>query len=304
MKNNKTTFIPAFILFLKGLFMGSADIVPGVSGGTIAFITGIYEQLITALKSINIHWLIYLIQSIGNKTYLKKSKKSFQSIQFSFLIPLALGVIVAFALLANIVSYFLDTIPTYTYAFFFGLILASSIHIYQINKKEFNITSIIFVIIGIIIGYLIVGFQQIQTEHTLIILFLCGIISFCAMILPGISGAFILLLLGQYAFMLQVLKGLTHGEWGNITYALVYGIGGIIGLIGFSRVLSYLIIHQRSITLSFIIGLMLGALRKPAQMIVETPANSVYIAISFIIGLSLVFIFSHYENKIKQLEST
>ena len=129
MKHSKK-FSEYFILFIKGIFMGSADIIPGVSGGTVALITGIYERFITALKSINVSFLFYFLKGFIDKNSFIKSKKRFFSIDFAFLIPLGLGIIFAFISLANVVGFCFDSFPTYTFAFFFGLIFTSSIHIY------------------------------------------------------------------------------------------------------------------------------------------------------------------------------
>jgi putative membrane protein len=275
--------------------MGSADIIPGVSGGTIAFITGIYERFVNALKSIDFKFIFYFFKGFFNKSYFSKAKNNFSSIDFKFLIPLGLGVVIAFLTLANVLKYFLTTYQTYTYSFFFGLILSSSIFVYLSNKKSFNLTGLLFIFLGLILGYVIVGFNAIQMDHSHIIIFCTGIISFCAMILPGISGAFILWLLGQYEFMLDVLSGFTHFEFVNISYALVYILGGLVGLIGFSRVLSFLMRKHRSIALSFILGLMIGALRKPGELIMSNPENLILTLFAFCIGLIIVTIFSYYE---------
>jgi len=231
-------FSEYFILFIKGLCMGSADIIPGVSGGTIALIAGIYERFINALKSINVSFLFYFLKGFIDSDSFKESKKRFFSIDFAFLIPLGLGIIVAFISLANIVGFCFDTFPTYTFAFFFGLIFASSIHIYFSHRILFqNWSFIIFLFIGLIISYLIVGSASVQMEHSLLIIFFAGVISLCAMILPGLSGAFILLMLGQYTFMLDVLRNITHFNFDSLGYAVCYGLGGIVGLLLVQKVL-------------------------------------------------------------------
>ena len=275
--------------------MGSADIIPGVSGGTIAFVTGIYEDLVDALKSIKFQFVFYFLKSFSDKKNLRNAKNSFFSIHFSFLIPLAAGIAVAFIGLAHVVSFFLEIYPTYTYGFFFGLILASAGYVFLSNKKDFDLKTIFFSFLGLIIGYILVGFQAIQIDHSLPVLFLSGCISFLAMILPGISGAFILLLLGQYDFLLDVLRGLTHFQWENIPFAVVYVVGGLFGLIVFSRFLSYLLQKHRGITLGFILGLMLGSLRKPGMFIWSNPQNTIITVFSVIIGFIIVFVFSYYE---------
>jgi putative membrane protein len=275
--------------------MGSADIVPGVSGGTVALITGIYERLIYAIKSVDFIFIPYFFRGLFDRKYLTMSKKKFLDIDFYILLPLGAGVAVAFLLLANVLGFFLDFYPTYTYAFFFGLIMSSSFFVYKSLKNTIKITSVISIFIGIFFGYLIVGLDAIQTEHSIIVIFLSGIITFCAMILPGLSGAFILLILGQYDFMLGILRGLTHFEWANLPYAIAYILGGIVGLLGFARVLSFLIKNYRLATLSFILGLMIGALRKPGEFILTNSGNMLLTVISVFFGIFIVLIVSYYE---------
>jgi len=295
MRSSKISEI--LFLFLKGLAMGSADIIPGVSGGTIALITGIYERFVFALESINIHFLYYFILGFKDKTNFKKAKDSFFSIDFLFLIPLVLGIVCAFLTLANIIGFLLETVPTQTFAFFFGLIFASAFYVYYMHKKLFTRSSLLFIGLGILIGFLIVGLESIQLSHSLVMIFASGIISFCAMILPGLSGAFILLVLGQYEFLLSVLRDLTHFEFGMILFVFAYGFGGIIGLLGFSKVLSFLFSKYKSATIAFITGLMIGALRKPGMEIVNHPDDLLFTLISLCLGILLVTFFSVYELK-------
>jgi len=288
----------SFLIFLKGLFMGSADIIPGVSGGTIAFITGIYEQFIFALKSINVRFIYYFFRSVFNRGYRGRTKESFFSIHLSFLIPLALGIAVAFLSLANLIGLSLEQIPTYTYAFFFGLILSSSGFIYFRYKEVFQSWYFIFfVLIGALISFYIVGLETIQnTNPSYIVIFVAGVISFCAMILPGLSGAFILYLLGQYEFLLNdVLREITHLSFSNALYGVTYVVGGLVGLLGFSRIISYLFKKYRMPTLSCILGLMIGALRKPGAYIINQPENLIITIISICAGILIVGLFSYYE---------
>ena len=190
------------LIFLKGLFMGSADIVPGVSGGTIALITGIYERLISAISNIRFSFLKPLLK--GNFTDFKD--KLIEEIDFELFIPLILGIGIAFISLAKVISYLLDTQTAYTFSFFLGLILASAYILYT-KLENFNIKLIIISVIGIILSYI----------------FISGLIAICAMILPGISGSFLLLLLGQYQYMLNALNSR------NLIDILVFGIGAVIG---------------------------------------------------------------------------
>jgi putative membrane protein len=295
LNKNNLKYRELFVLFLKGIGMGAADIIPGVSGGTIALITGIYENLIGAIKSIDLRFILYFFMGLFDRTYFTKSKDTFLKIKFKFLISLALGIGVAFLVLANILGWLLDQYTTYTYSFFFGLILSSAFFVYKTSRIPFNVKTLFSSGIGIVFGVFIVGLETIQTDHSFIIVFIAGIVTFCAMILPGLSGAFILLALGQYDFLLNVLRGITHLDFSSIWFVVVYIFGGIIGLIGFSRVLSSLLKNRRGVTLSFIIGLMIGALRKPAEMISQSPENMGFVVIVGLIGVMLVSIIGYYD---------
>jgi len=284
-------------LFLKGIGMGAADIIPGVSGGTIALITGIYEELIEAIRSINLRFIIYFFRGFADKSYVKKSRESLFEIRFPFLISLALGIGVAFLVLANILGWLLDQYTSYTYAFFFGLILSSAVFVYKTSDIVIDSKTVFSLIIGILSGLFIVGLEAVQAEHSFFIVFIAGIITFCAMILPGLSGAFILLILGQYDFMLNVLRRITHLDFSSVWFAIIYIIGGIIGLVTFSRMLSFLLKSHRMVTLSFIIGLMIGALRKPAEVIVASPENIGIDILVGCIGVVIVGVVGYYDLK-------
>jgi putative membrane protein len=298
MKTKKLT--NSLFIFLKGLAMGSADIIPGVSGGTIALITDIYERFVFALKSINLRFLYYFLLGFKDKHNFKKAKDSFFAIDFAFLIPLALGIFFAFLTLANLIGHLLETVPTQTFAFFFGLIFSSAFYVYYTHKNLFQLSSLFFACLGIILGFLVVGLENIQLDHSPLMIFASGIISFCAMILPGLSGAFVLLVLGQYEFLLSILRELTHFEFGNILFVFVYGLGGIIGLLGFSRVLSFLFSRYKSATIAFITGLMIGALRKPGMQIITHQENIILTMIALVAGILVVTVFSMYELKKKE----
>lgn len=247
------------LIFLKGLFMGSADIVPGVSGGTIALITGIYERLIHAISSIRFSFLKPLLK--GNITDFKV--KLIEEIDFELFIPLILGIGIAFITLAKVISYLLDTQTAYTFSFFLGLILASAYILYT-KLDGISLRLIIITIIGIILSFIFVGLNPIATNHSLIVIFISGLIAICAMILPGISGSFLLLLLGQYQYMLNALNSR------NLIEIFVFGIGAVIGILGFSKLLNYLLERYESATMAFLIGIMVGTLRLPIMKITST----------------------------------
>ena len=252
-----------FLIFLRGLFMGSADIVPGVSGGTIALITGIYERLINAISSIRFSFLKPLFKA----DFGGFKDKLIEEIDFELFIPLLLGIGIAFITLAKVISYLLDTQTAYTFSFFLGLILASAYILYT-KLENINIKLILITVIGIILSYIFVGLNPIATNHSLIVIFLSGLIAICAMILPGISGSFLLLLLGQYQYMLNALNSR------NLMEIFVFVIGAVIGILGFSKLLNYLLEKYESATMAFLIGIMVGTLRLPIMEITSTIQGS------------------------------
>ena len=273
-------FKEMILIFLRGLFMGSADIVPGVSGGTIALITGIYERLIFAISSIKFSFIKPLLK--GNLSDFKT--KLIEEIDFELFIPLALGIGIAFITLAKVISYLLDTHTAYTFSFFLGLILASAYILYT-KLDDLNIKLIVITAIGIILSYIFVGLNPIATNHSLIVIFISGLIAICAMILPGVSGSFLLLLLGQYQYMLNALNSK------NLIEIFVFCIGALIGILGFSKLLNYLLEKYESATMAFLIGIMLGTLRLPVIKITENMTGSWIVCVVLaIIAFALIFV--------------
>ena len=233
-------------IFFTGFLMGAADIVPGVSGGTIAFIAGIYEDLLNAIKSFN---LTALRLALG-----LKFKELFQHIPFQFLIALGLGIGVAIILLSSSLSHLLETQPTYVFAFFGGLILASIVAIGV--KIKWDIARIVALIVGAVAAFIVVGLPVLQNaDHSPLTLFLSGAIAICAMILPGISGSFILLILGQYEYVLNSVRDR------NLLTLILVAAGCAVGIVIFSRVLSYLLKHYYQTTVALLTGFMIGSLR-------------------------------------------
>lgn len=276
-----------FLILLRGLFMGTADVIPGVSGGTIALITGIYERLIHAISRIDFRFLLYLVE--GN---VKKFKENaVKEIDFELFIPLFLGIAIAILTMSKVISFLLTNYPAVTYAFFFGLILASAKFVYN-HVDGVNIKNIVFLLFGLIFAIIFVGLNPIQANHSLPVIFLSGAVAICAMILPGISGAFILLLLNQYEYMINVLNNL------QFTEIIVFIIGAVIGLLSFSRALDYLLTHHKSVTMSFLVGLMLGTLRLPYEKIATCNVDSLIpVIIAAIVGFVIVFVMEkQFEN--------
>ena len=272
-------FKEMFLIFLRGIFMGSADIVPGVSGGTIALITGIYERLIQAISSIKFSFVKPLLKG----DFAEFRTKLFEEIDFELFIPLILGIGIAFLTLAKVISYLLDTQTAYTFSFFLGLILASAYILYT-KLDGINLKLIIITIIGIILSYIFVGLNPIAANHSLIVIFISGLIAICAMILPGISGSFLLLLLGQYQYMLNALNSL------NFVEIIVFVSGAAIGILGFSKLLNYLLKNYESATMAFLIGIMIGTLRLPINQI-TTNLNGSWIICVLLALIAFIIIF-------------
>jgi putative membrane protein len=235
------------LVSLKGLLMGAADVIPGVSGGTIAFLTGIYGELIDSIKSIDLEAIKLLFTGKFREFWLK--------INGNFLLALVLGILISIFSLAKVMQYLLVYHPIPLWSFFFGLILASPIYIIkEIERKK--LIHLIPTIVGIAVGVFICLISPTETTEALWFVFLCGAIGICAMILPGISGSFVLLLLGKYAFIIGAVSDL------NIPVLLVFAAGAVIGIILFSNFLSWLLKKAYNGTLFFLSGLMIGSLVK------------------------------------------
>ncbi|ELV8624398.1 DUF368 domain-containing protein [Vibrio cidicii] len=233
--------------FLKGLAMGAADVVPGVSGGTIAFITGIYDTLLESIRRIN--------PSIFRLWKAQGFKAAFQHINGFFLIALFGGVLTSIATLAKLITWMLANHPIPIWSFFFGLILVSVYHILrQVERKD--VPRFALLLFGIVFAYSITVLKPLHLEPTSLNVLLAGAIAICAMILPGISGSFILLLIGMYAPVLGAVKNVQFDILG------LFLIGCVAGLLTFSHVLSWLLRRFRDFTLMFLTGLMIGTLPK------------------------------------------
>ena len=256
-----TTFRQAVGLWLKGICMGTADVIPGVSGGTIALITGIYEDLIGALRSID--WTV--IQKLVAFDF----KGVIARVDARFLVVLFFGIVTAILSLARLMNYLLHHHPVPTWSLFFGLIVASVLIVGKQVTGWFGKAGICFVA-GIGSGSIIVNLIPIHTPEALWFIFLCGFVAICAMILPGISGAFILLILGKYEFITGTLKNPFILQ--NMIIMIVFCLGCLIGLVSFSRVLNYLLSRFHNLTLAFLTGLITGSLQKiwPWKQIIET----------------------------------
>ena len=245
------------VLALKGMAMGAADVVPGVSGGTIAFIVGIYDELINSIKSINTYSIKLLFTG--------KIGAFWKAINGNFLCVLLLGIGISVFSLAKLIIYLLIHEAVMVWAFFFGLVLASTWFVSK-DIKEWNWKTFTGFIAGALVAYYITVATPAETPTNLVFIFLCGVIAICAMILPGISGSFILVLLGKYFYIMDAINTLDFIVLG------VFAIGAFLGITSFSRVLSFALKNFRNITLSVRTGFMLGSLNKvwPWKKVVET----------------------------------
>jgi len=242
---------------LKGMAMGAADVVPGVSGGTIAFISGIYEELITSINNINLS-LIKMLRKDGIKAVWNK-------VNGNFLLALFVGIFISVLSLAKFLSWLLENEPILLWSFFFGLVVAS---IFMVGKEitRWNMGSIAILLLGAALAFFITELPASDNVDSLPYLFLSGALAICAMILPGISGAFILVLLGSYKTILDAV----HER--DFKIILTVGIGAIFGLLSFARLLKWMFNHYKNITLALLTGFILGSLNKiwPWKKVLET----------------------------------
>lgn len=235
------------LVAFKGVLMGAADVVPGVSGGTVAFITGIYEELIDSIHRFDLHALKLLAKG--------QLKAVWQYVNGTFLLALLSGIALSLVSLAQGVLYMLAHYPELLWAFFFGLILASTWVIVR-HIPQWDFSNMLLFALGTVIAYVLTSLSPTQLEVTPLTVFLSGAIAICAMILPGISGSFILLLLGMYANILGAIKSLQFTTIG------IFAAGCVVGLLSFSRLLNWLFTHHRVATLAMMSGFLLGSLNK------------------------------------------
>jgi putative membrane protein len=301
--------IQTLTTFFKGLAMGAADIVPGVSGGTIAFITGIYDRLLGAINSINFS----VLKTLKNEGL----GAAWKQIDGVFLLALFLGMVTSIVLLSAPITYLLQNHPVLIWSFFFGLVLAS---IWLVGKqiKSYNISNTILFLAGAILAYWITTLDVLQGSDNLIYIFFSATIAICAMILPGVSGAFILLVLGVY----QIVINAIHDR--DIKMLAVFGLGCAVGLLSFSRLLKWLLNNKRTQTLAVLTGFLLGSLNKiwpwknkmgsapihihsdgreewPLKPVLpsnfEGDSQFIYALLLFLIGVALILVMSRFEKK-------
>jgi len=228
--------------------MGAADIVPGVSGGTMAFILGIYEELIDSIRTFG------TAQFLGAVAHLRL-RQAFAMINVKFLLAVGAGIVLAVLTLSHALEYALEQYPIVVWSFFFGLVLAS-VHVVSRRVRSWNVLLGTATAIGLLGAYALVGLVPVETPDAPWFLVLCGAVAICAMILPGISGSFLLVLLGKYEF---ILRAVNERDIVSVGYV---GVGAVVGIVAFSQVLSWLLHKHHDITVAFLTGLMIGSLRK------------------------------------------
>lgn len=227
--------------------MGGADVVPGVSGGTIAFITGIYEELLASIKAVDVEAFKLLFSG--------KFSSFWTKINGTFLVVLVGGILVSIFSLATLMAFLLDTYPIQTWSFFFGLIIiATLLVVRQVRKWSSGV--VIALVVGAVAAYFITELTPAETPDDYLFVLLSGAIAICAMILPGISGSFILLILGKYRYIVNAVRD------ADIGVIVTFGIGCVLGLLSFSRIISWVFEKYHNVAIAVLSGFMIGSLNK------------------------------------------
>lgn len=236
------------VIAVKGFFMGAANVVPGVSGGTIALITGIYEEIIEALNS-------FMEPATWKALFHGRFKEFWENIHGTFLLSLAIGVVLSIFSLAKLMEFVLANYPVQTWAFFFGLIIASSIIMFR-DIKGWKTADVLWALLGAALGLAVCTLSPTTTPDDAWFIFICGAIAICTMILPGISGSFILVIFSKYDYIMSAVAEL------NIPVLIVFGLGCVIGILAFSKFLHWLLGKAERQTMTVLLGFVLGSLVK------------------------------------------
>lgn len=245
MQTERAKWLHALAIYIRGVCMGAADVVPGVSGGTIAFITGIYPKLIDSLTAVDLQSLRLLLRF--------NIKALWQRFDGNFLVLLFAGILSAIFSLAHLISFLLDTYPILIWSVFFGLISASAITL-LVREGIYQLPTLVSFLLGMGLVLVIANLSVHQISPGLPMVYLVGVVAISAMLLPGLSGSFLLLLLGMYEPTLEAVKTF------NGAYLLCFALGAVTGLISFSHLISWLLKHHYATTLMFLIGLLFGSL--------------------------------------------
>tara|TARA_Y200000002_G_scaffold118666_1_gene97150 strand:+ start:6442 stop:7305 length:864 start_codon:yes stop_codon:yes gene_type:complete len=274
-------------LFFKGALMGIADAMPGVSGGTIALLVGIYEELIKSISELNLS-LFSELKKNGFNSFWKK-------LNGNFLLVLSLGIGISLISFVKISANLLENFPLFIWSFFLGLIFATIYVIYKMIK-HWSVVSLFFLVISILFSLFLSSFSIYETaEISLLFVLFCGIIASSAMILPGISGSLILVILGVYAYLIKSID--------NLEFIVIFTfiLGAIIGLLGFSRILKYLFKNHRNVTYTIMLGLVIGSIEKVwpwnKSFSVELSNLNLLLSVSLVIlGFIIVFLLEKTKN--------
>ncbi|MFC7154832.1 DUF368 domain-containing protein [Halomarina halobia] len=298
-------------IYLKGVAMGAADAVPGVSGGTIALITGIYERLITAITNLDPRALLLLPGAVSADGR-ARLRTRLVGMDLPFLLALGAGILTALVTVSRAVEHASEATPALLFAFFFGLIAASAVVLYG----EVDVSTpgrALAGLAGVALAFAVAGEVAGALPHTLPVVTVAGAVAICAMILPGISGAFILLLLGQYiyltgtlsAFVDALLVAARGGGAGALvesgTVVAAFGLGAVVGLFTVAHAVKYALTRYRAATLTFLVSLMVGALRYPAERVAEnvdawTLGSASPVLVAAVVGGALVVAVDHYTD--------
>jgi len=242
-------------MVLRGMAMGAADVVPGVSGGTVALVVGIYRRLVTAISHVDFT-LLNLVRQ-------RQWKAAAQRVDLRFMVFLMLGIATGILVFARVMKFLLEFHPEPTLAVFFGLISVSCILVARM-VRHWTLGAVLLALVAAGAAFWLTGLLPTEAEVTYHYLFICGMIAICAMILPGISGAFVLLILGMYPPVIGVVGEVARGRLtgDNLVFLAIFGSGCALGLIGFSKILKVLLVRFESLTMAALAGFMLGSLRR------------------------------------------
>jgi putative membrane protein len=296
-------------IYLKGAAMGAADAVPGVSGGTIALVTGIYERLIAAITDFEPSLLADLTRvhtAAGRRAFLDRLSE----LDLGFLLALGFGVATALVTVSRVLEVALDEYTALTFAFFFGLIAASAVVLYgQVSVATPRLVAV--AVAGFAVAFVLTGELTAVLPNSPLVAVFAGAIAVSAMILPGISGSFLLLVMGQYEYVFGSISGFTDALLARDPGALIgqgvvivsFGIGAVIGLLTLSRVIEYALSNYRTATLTFLVSLMVGALRLPVERVLAatetfTPEVTATLVVAAVVGGALVLVLDHVTAEI------
>ncbi len=298
MKPLSRTWVDYLWIAARGFAMGTADIIPGVSGGTMAFILGIYEELLDAIHAVNLTFVRRLLSG--------QWRAAFADFPWKFLLALLSGIGAAILSLSQVLHWALENEPQFVWAFFFGLV-GASILVVRRRVRVWNMLNLTAAVLSAVGAYILVGLTPAETPHTSLLLFLSGALAICAMILPGISGAFILVLLGKYRYILGAVKSF------DLLPLILVAAGAVVGLLVFVRVLRWMLNKNHDLMVAILTGFMLGSLRKvwPWKIIEPTGAmvreinilpaawnGGVILAVLLmIVGVIVVLIIEHLANR-------